>query len=102
MNTTLLTALAFVSVLTSLTVEGIKKILDENHKEYKSNLLAAIVAVGLSIAMVLAYMLYYGKSFTVQMGVVLVCFSFLSWLCSMVGFDKVKQLLEQFKGSDDK
>ena len=98
MNGSLLGALAIVSVLTTLTVEGIKKILDENKKEYKPNLLAAIVAVFLSIAMVLAYMLYYGKPFTVQMGVILVCFAFLSWLCSMVGFDKIKQLLEQFKG----
>lgn len=102
MNTTLLMALAMVSALTSLTVEGIKKILDEAHKEYKSNLLAAIVSVFLSIGAVLAYMLYFNKPFTVQMGVVLVCFAFLSWLCSMVGFDKVKQMLEQFKGSDSK
>lgn len=93
---TMVIALAVVSALTSLTVEGIKKILDENKKEYRSNLLAAIVAITLSIAMVLGYILFYGKSFTVRLGVVMVSFAFLSWLASMVGFDKVKQLLEQF------
>ena len=104
MNTgTILTALALVSALTTLTVEGIKKILDENKVEYKSNMLAGIVAIVLSCGAVMADMLYFGKSFTVQTAVTLVCFAFLSWLCSMVGFDKIKQLLEQMgKGSDDK
>ena len=100
MNTTLLTALAFVSALSTLTTEGIKKILIENKIEYRPNLLAGLVAVILSCGSVLAYMLYYGQPFTVQMGVVLVTFSFLSWLVSMTSYDKVKQLLEQFKGSD--
>jgi len=103
MNTTLLTALAVVSALTTLTVEGIKKILDENKIEYKSNLLAGIVAIVLSCCSVICYMLYYSKPLTVQMVVVLIAFSFLSWLTSMTSYDKVKQLLEQFlKGSDSK
>lgn len=103
MNTgTILSALALVSGLTTLTVEGIKKILDESKIPYKSNLLAGIVAIVLSCCAVIADMLYFGKTFTVQTGVILVCFAFLSWLCSMVGFDKIKQLLEQFKGSDSK
>ena len=104
MNTgTILTALAIVSALTTLTVEGIKKILDENKIEYRSNLLAGIVAIVLSCGAVIADMLYFTKPFTVQTGVMLVCFAFLSWLCSMTGFDKIKQLLEQMgKGSESK
>jgi hypothetical protein len=94
----LLSALAGVSILTSLTVEGIKKILDEQGKTYKSNLLAAIVAVALSIGAVILYVLYFSVPFSVQIIVITICFAFLSWLASMVGFDKVKQLLEQFKG----
>lgn len=103
MNTgIIISALALVSGLTTLAVEGLKKILDESKIPYKSNLLAGIVAIVLSCGAVIAYMLYFSKPFTVQTGVVLVCFAFLSWLCSMVGFDKIKQLLEQFKGSDSK
>ena len=102
MDITLLTALAFVSALSTLTTEGIKKLLNENKIPYKPNLLAGIVAIVLSCCSVIAYMLYFGKPFTVQMGVVLVAFSFLSWLSAMVGYDKIKQLLEQFKGSESK
>lgn len=99
MNTgIILTALAIVSALTTLTVQGIKKMLDEQGKTYKSNLLAGIVSVVLSIGSVIGYVLYYGQAFTVQTVVLMVAFAFLSWLCAMVGFDKIKQLLEQFKG----
>lgn len=102
MNTAMIiSALAFVSALTTLTTQGIKKILDENKIQYKSNMLAGIVAIVLSCCAVIADMLYFGKTFTIQTAVTLVCFAFLSWLASMVGFDKIKQLLEQFgKGSD--
>ena len=54
MNTgILLSALALVAGLSTLTTEGIKKILDEAGKTYKSNLLAGIVAIVLSIGAVL-------------------------------------------------
>ena len=98
MNTFIISALAIVSALTTLTVQGIKKILDEQGKTYKSNLLAGIVAVVLSVASVLGYVLYNGVAFTVQIAVLMVTFAFLSWLCAMVGYDKVKMLIEQLKG----
>ncbi len=101
MNTgIILSALALVAGLSTLTTEGIKKILDEMGKTYKSNLLAGIVSVVLSIGAVICYVLYFGNPFTVQTAVILVCFAYLSWLSAMEGYDKVKQLLEQFKGSD--
>lgn len=96
----MLSALALVAGLTTLTTEGLKKILDEMGKTYKSNLLAGIVAIVISIGAVICNVLYFGNPFTVQTGVMLVCFAYLSWLAAMVGFDKLKQLLEQFKGSD--
>jgi len=98
MNTFIISALAIVSAVTTLTVQGIKKILDEQGKEYKSNLLAAIVAIVLSVASVVGYVLYNGISFSVQIVVLTVTFAFLSWLCAMVGYDKVMQLFKQFIG----
>jgi hypothetical protein len=96
MNTGIvLSALAFVSVLVSLTVEGIKKLLDEQGKTYKPNLLAAIVAVVLSIATMICYVLYFNVAFSIQVAVITVCFAFLSWLCALVGYDKVSQLIKQ-------
>lgn len=98
MNTDIITALAIVSALTTLTVQGIKKILDEQGKTYRSNLLAGIVAIILSIACVVGYALYFGQPFTVQTAVLMIAFAFLSWLCAMVGYDKIKMLIEQFNG----
>ena len=96
MNTFIISALAIVSALVTLTVQGIKKILDEQGKPYKSNLLAAIVAIVLSVACVVGYVLYNGIPFTVQIVVMAVAFAFLSWLCAMTSYDKVIQLLKQF------
>lgn len=90
--------LFFISVLTTLTVEGIKKTLDEQGKKYKSNLLAGLVATFLSFAGVVFYYFYYDITFNAKSIIVWISFVFLSWLCSMIGFDKVKQLINQGKG----
>lgn len=100
MNTFIITALAIVSALTTLSVQGIKKILDEQGKQYKSNLLAAIVSIVLSVASVIGYVLYNGIAFSVQIVVMAVAFAFLSWLCAMVGYDKIVQLFKQFMGKE--
>lgn len=91
----LISALALISVLTSLTVEALKKLLGD--AKYSSNLLAAIVSVVLSIAVCLGYLIYTGTAFTAQTAVIIVAMIFLSFLASMVGFDKIRQLLEQLK-----
>ena len=89
----LISALALISVLTSLTVEALKKLLGEAKVSY--NLLAAIVAVVLTIAVSVGYLIYTGTAFTAQIGVIIVALVFLSFLSSTVSFDKVKQMLEQ-------
>jgi Na+/melibiose symporter-like transporter len=91
----LLSALAIISVLTTLTVEGIKKILDEKHKEYSSNLLAVIVAAVITFVGSVGYVLYNGIPWTIQTVIIMVALIFLSFLSSTVSYDKVKQLLEQ-------
>lgn len=93
----LLSALAIISVLTTLTVEGIKKILDEKHKEYSSNLLAVIVAAVITFAGSVGYVLYNGIPWTIQTVIVMVVLIFLSFLSATVSYDKVKQLLEQMR-----
>jgi len=92
----LISALAIISGLTSLTVEAIKKLLGD-HK-YSSNLLAAIVAVILTVAVSAGYMIYFDVALTPQIAVIVVTMTFLSFLTSTVGYDKVKQLLEQLHG----
>lgn len=89
-----ITGLFFVSILTTLTVEAIKKLLGE--KPYNANLLAAIVATVLSIFTAIFYVMYNGVSVSIQVILATIAFAFFSWLASMVGFDKIKQLIQQF------
>lgn len=89
-----LTGLFLVTILTTLTVEGIKKLLGE--KPYNANLLAAIVATTLSLCVAIFYVLWNGLAISVQIVLATIAFAFFSWLASMVGFDKIKQLIQQF------
>ena len=94
-NGFLLSALAIISVLTSLTVEAIKKILNEKKAEYSSNLLAVIVSTILTVALCVGYTLYFGEPFTIQKVIIMIALTFLSFLSATVGYDKVKMLIEQ-------
>lgn len=94
-NGFLLSALALISVLTSLTVEAIKKILNEKKVEYSSNLLAVIVSTILTVALCVGYALYFGEPFTIQKVIIMIALTFLSFLSATVSFDKVKQALQQ-------
>ena len=62
-----------------------------------ANLLAAIVAVILTVAVSICYMVYYSVSISPQNIVIIIALTFLSFLGSTVGFDKVKQLIAQLK-----
>lgn len=88
-----MTGLFFVSILTTLTVEAIKKLRKKATKN--PNLLAAIVATTLSICVAVFYILYFEIPVTIQIVLIVIAFAFFSWLVSMAGFDKVKQLIQQ-------
>lgn len=85
------------STMTGLATEAIKKILAEYSKNYYANTLAGIVSVILSVAIGVGYMMISGISFTSQSIIYLVALVFISWLCAMVGYDKVVQAISQFK-----
>lgn len=86
-----------VSTLTSLATEAIKNILMEHGKKYYANTLAGIVALVLSLAVGIGYVLINGIGFTMPVLVYIVALVFISWLCAMVGYDKVVQAIRQFK-----
>lgn len=89
--------LLIVSTLTGLFTEAIKKWLDERGKKYHSNALAGYVAIGLSIAVGIAYIILVEAALNAQTAVYLIALILLSWLCAMVGYDKVMQAIAQFK-----
>ena len=94
----LISVLAIISVLTSLSVEGIKKILDEQGKQYSSNILAIEVSTGITLIGSVMYIIYKSVPITPQIIVTIIALVFLSFLCATVGYDKIKQLLQQIGG----
>ena len=89
-----LMGLMIVSTLTGLTTEAIKKIMTEHNAKYHANTLAAIVSVVLSVVASICYITVQGITFTAPIAVCIVALTFMSWLCAMVGYDKV---VGQFK-----
>ena len=89
----LTTALLIVSVITNLTVEGIKKLLDGTKVKYSSNVLAAILSVLIACAVSVIYLIMTDTVFTMKIVVLM----YLGFLISTVGYDKVIQMLKQIQ-----
>lgn len=93
----LTTALLIVSVITNLTVEGIKNLLDGTKVKYSSNVLAAILSVLIACAVSVIYLIMTDTVFTMKIGVEIVVLMYLGFLISTVGYDKVIQMLKQIQ-----
>jgi hypothetical protein len=93
-----LVLLLAVSIFTSLTVEAIKKFVGDKYN-MSSNIVAGIVAIVLGIVVGVFYCILVGIAFGTQIIIMLVALVFLSWLCAMVGYDKVVQAIMQIKNN---
>ena len=83
------------SLTTSLVTEAMKKLLDEQNKEYSSNLIAAVTSVILGIAVSVGNIMLQKlpiNAETILYSIALVLFSFLS---ATLGYDKVVQTIAQ-------
>ena len=89
--------LMIVSTLTGLVTEAVKKVLQEGNVSYKPNLLAGLVAAALSVGVSATYLVLTETVLNAQMAVYLIALVFLSWLSSMVGYDKVIQTISQLR-----
>ena len=92
-----LLGLMIVSIFTGLFTEGIKKLLDEMTVKYHSN----CVAVVLSTLVGAGYLILTETQINDKMAVYLIALVLLSWLASMVGYDKVIQAIAQLKRTDN-
>lgn len=84
-----LTGLLIVSTLTGLATEAVKKMLSGTKVTFPPNILAAIVSVVLSVGISVGYIILTGMAFNASVIVCVVALAFVSWLCAMVGYDKV-------------
>lgn len=83
------------SLFTGLCTEAVKKLLDEANKTYRSNMLAAICSIITAAIATVAYTLISEIMVTVPFITSCVLLAIMSWLCAMVGYDKVRQTIEQ-------
>lgn len=93
------TGLLIVSLLTNLTVEGIKKLLDSTNKTYSSNILAAVLSTVIAGAVCVIYLIMNDVAFSLKIGVEVVILMYLGFLVSTVGYDKVVQTIKQIQTS---
>jgi Na+/proline symporter len=93
----LLFGASIVAALTTLTTEGIKKILKELQIKYAANVLSGAVAVVWAVLIGIAYVILTDAAFNEKMAVYLIALILLSWLVAMNGYDKVIQTITQIK-----
>lgn len=85
--------LLICSTLTGLIVEAIKKMIEVK----KPNIVAAIISVIVGIAVSIGYIILNGIAFSIDSILYIIGIVVLSWLVSMLGYDKVIQTILQIK-----
>lgn len=85
--------LSICSVLTGLIVEGIKKMVEVK----RPNVVAAIVAVIMGIIIPLGYVIILQIKIDATIISYVASICLLSWLCAMLGYDKVIQTISQLE-----
>ena len=97
-TTTFLMLLSSFSVLSGLVTEGIKKLIsDKANMSY--NIIALVVALVIGGAGSAVYYQLNAIPFNLDNIIYLVLMGLASGLCSMVGYDKLKQCIEQISGN---
>ena len=95
--TTFLVLLAAFAAITSVLTEGVKKFLDSMEVSYASNVVVLIVALVVGCGGTAIYYVNYQIPFNALTSVYLALMGVANWLSAMVGYDKVKQAIEQLK-----
>lgn len=91
-----LVLLSVFAVINSLVVEAVKKVISEENKKYNVITLVTALVVG-GVGTLVFYQLT-GVPFSINNVICAVLMGLASGLTSMIGYDKVKQAIEQFKG----
>ena len=88
------------SLISSLLTEAIKRWFANQEKEISANMLAAINSVVIGIIGTVIYYILKGIPFNVVNITCMILMTAAIWVASMVGYDKVKQLIDQITGGD--
>ena len=95
--TTFLFLLTSFAVLTAVVTEAVKKFLDEQHVHYASNIVVLIIALLVGCGGTVLYYISTGIPFTALNITYIPLMGIANWIGAMVGYDKVKQAIEQLR-----
>ena len=91
------TLLTILVACNALITQAIKVAFDKRGKKYSSNLIALITSIAIGgLGSVIAY-IFLGITFNIYSIICIPLFIIVIWVGSMVGFDKIFQLIEQIK-----
>lgn len=93
--TLFITVLTIGSMVSGLLTEAIKKFYDNAHMEYSANVIALVNAVVVGMGGTAVMYMLLGIDWTVNNVICLVLMGLAVWVASMIGYDKVIQMLEQ-------
>ncbi len=98
MTVTLFMALLVIlAVAVSLFTEAVKKYLDETGAKYSANMVVLILSMIIGAGGTALMYLFLGISFTPENILCILLMAVSVWVGSMVGYDKVLQMIEQVK-----
>ena len=89
--------LVTLAVVVSLITEAVKKALDESGVKYSSNVVVLIVALIAGVGGTALTYLFLAIPFTLPNIICMVLMAIAVWVGAMVGYDKVLQMIEQFR-----
>ena len=91
------TLLTILVACNTLITQAIKVAFDKNGKKYSSNLIALITSIAIGgLGSIIAY-IFLGITFNIYSIICIPLFMIAIWIGSMMGYDKVFQLIEQIK-----
>lgn len=93
----ILTRITFLSIITGLITEAVKATLDSFKINYSSNIVALIVAIIVGVGGTAILYIYTGVAFTSINILTMILMGVINWIGAMVGYDKIKQAIEQLK-----
>lgn len=87
--------LTVFATVTSLLTEAVKKFLDEQKVNYASNIVVLVLAIIIGCGGTVIYYINFQVPFTALNSVYLALMGIANWVGAMVGYDKIKQAIEQ-------
>lgn len=95
--TSCLILLTICATITALLTEAVKKFLDDQKVNYASNILVLIISLIIGCGASAIYYVNFQIPFNALNSVYLALMGIANWVGAMVGYDKVKQAIEQIK-----